>query len=192
MEAVLSMKLTDLAILAQAFFISILVVVHVKSDVVHNRTIHRVMYNNVMDTLTEDSLVAGFVGVDGMGQPKVKLEKISGLFRIQTDMYGKDTKHIICYVDNDGVYFCTSYEGYVWSDKFYYTNGVETLHEEKVVEVVELVKDRYGIDLSLSYNDGESWSNTIEEYTLFSISYDRALELYCFSGAKIHKKEINN
>ena len=93
MEAVLSMKLTDLAILAQAFFISILVVVHVKSDVVHNRTIHRVMYNNVMDTLTEDSLVAGFVGVDGMGQPKVKLEKISGLFRIQTDMYGKDIKY---------------------------------------------------------------------------------------------------
>lgn len=186
------MKLTDLAILAQAFFICILVVVHVKSDVVHNRTIHRVMYNNVMDTLTEDSLTAGFVGVDDVGRPKVKLEKISALFASQTDMYGKDTRHIIGYVDYDGVYFCTSYEGYVWSEKIYFSDFEESAHEKKVLEVVQLVKNKYGIDLSLPYNDGESWSNTIEEYTLFTISYDRVLELYCFSGAKIHRKMTNN
>ena len=186
------MKLTDLAILAQAFFICILVVTHTKSDVIHNRTIHRVMYNNVMDTLTEDSLVAGFTGVDEMGRPKVKLEKIAALFSSQTNMYGKDTKHIIAYVDFDGMYLCTSYEGYLWGEKIYFTNEGDIPHEEKVLEVVTIVKDKYGIDLSLPYNDGENWSNTIEEYTLFSISYDRVLGLYCFSGAKIHRKLMNS
>lgn len=188
MEGVLNMKLTDLAIIAQVFFICILVVVHVKGDIVHNRMIQKVMYNNVMDNITEDSLVVGFAGVDAGGLPMVNLEDISAYYMAQAKMYGENSKHLIFYVDYDGVTFCLSNEGYKWGDKIYFSDGGNILHEEKVAQLIAIVKDKYGIDMSLPYNDGEKWSNSIDDYMLFGVSYDNEQKIYCFSGAKIHKK----
>ena len=188
MEVVLNMKLTDLAIIAQVFFICILVVVHVKGDIVHNRMTQKVMYNNVMDNITEDSLAIGFVGVDAKGVPKVILDDISSYYKKQAKLYGETPKHILFYVDYDGVTFCLSQEEYKWNDKIYFTNNGDILHENKVAELIDIVKSKYGIDMSISYNDGEKWSNSIDDYMLCSISYHSEQHIYCFSGAKIHKK----
>ena len=155
------MKLTDFAIVANIFFICILVVCHVKGDVLHHKTMNQIMYNNVMDNVTEDSLAAA---------------------------YGENSKHILCYVEGDGYYLCTSYEGYKWSEKNFFSENGEISHEEKVSEIVECINSDYSIKLSLPYNEGEKWSNSIWEYTFFSISYDRLMGIYCFSGARIHKK----
>ena len=188
MEVVLNLKLTDLAVIAQIFFICILVVIHVKSDIVHNRMIQRTMYNNVMDNITEDSLAIGFVGVDASGLPMVDYERISDYYKVQVDMYGKDSKHILFYIDYDGVTFCFSSEEYIWEDKVYFTEKGNIIHEKKVAELIEIVKEKCGIDISLPYNSGEKWSNSIDEYMLCSISYHNQQKIYSFSGAKIHRK----
>lgn len=188
MEEALNMKLTDFAIIAQTFFICILVVVHVKADIAHNIMINRVMYNNVMDNITEDSLAMGFVGVDSNGLPRVNLNAICNYYSMQADMHVGNSKHLLFYVDYDGVTFCLSSEGYEWGDKVYFTDKGNIPHEEKVAELIKIVGDKYGIDITLPYNDGEKWCNSIDEYMLLSISYHNEGNIYCFSGAKIHKK----
>lgn len=182
------MKLTDLAIIAQIFFICILVVVHVKSDIVHNRMIQKTMYDKVMDNITEDSLAIGFTGVDASGLPRVELEKISNYYMAQVDMYGKGSKHILFYIDYDGVTFYFSYEKCQWEDKVYFTNEGDILHEKKVAELIDIVRGKCGIDISLPYNLGEKWSNSIDDYMLCSISFNDEQKIYSFSGARIHKK----
>ncbi len=182
------MKLTDFAIVANIFFICILVVCHVKGDVLHHKTMNQIMYNNVMDNVTEDSLAAAYVGVGINGKPEVKLDRLSLFFESEAKLYGENSKHILCYVEGDGYYLCTSYEGYKWSEKNLFSENGEISHEEKVSEIVECINSDYSIKLSLPYNEGEKWSNSIWEYTFFSISYDRLMGIYCFSGARIHKK----
>ena len=182
------MKLTDLAITANIFFLCIVVVCHMKGDIMYNKTINKIMYNNVMDNVIEDSLRAGFVGVNFNGGLEVNLQRISFYFDSQAKLYGENSKHILCYVEETGFYLCTSYEGYDWSDKIFFSNNDEISHEEKIKEVIDRVNQDYDISLSLPHNDGEKWSNTISEYTLFSISYNKIMGIYCFSGARIHKK----
>lgn len=182
------MKLTDFAITAGVFFICIVVVCHVKSDILHNRTMNQIMYNNVMDNVTEDSLRAAYVGVEINGKPKVELEKISIYFDSEARLYGENSKHILCYIEEDGFFLCTSYEGYVWSEKILFRNNGEVSHEEKVSKIIEKISTEYSIKLSLPYNEGEKWSNSISEFTLFSVSYNKLLGIYCFGGARIHKK----
>ena len=90
-------------------------------------------------------------------------------------------------MEQDSFYLCTSYEGYIWSEKKLFSENDSISHEEKVAKILEQIRDDYGIKLLIPYNEGEKWSNSISDYTLFSISYNRLMELYCFSGAKIHK-----
>ena len=150
--------------------------------------INKVMYNNVMDNITEDSLAMGFVGVDSNGLPSVNLDAICTYYSKQAKMYGANSKHLLFYVDYDGVTFCSSSEGYKWGEKIYFTDNGSILHEKKVVELTKIVSDKYGIDITLPYNEGEKWSNSIDDYMLLSISYHNQGNIYCFSGAKIHKK----
>ena len=182
------MKLTDLAILAMVFFICILVVVHTKSDMLYNQMFNRVMYNNVMDNITEEALNIGYDGVDANGRPKVSLDKLSRYFKQTTDMYGVSSRHIMCYVDYDGFYLGLSLSDYNWGDKIYFTEKNETAHEQKIAQLREKVIEEYGIDMMLPYNDGEKWENSVDDYSLLVISYDKIMKIYCFSGAKIHRK----
>lgn len=182
------MKLTDLAIVAEAFFICLLVVVHIRGNILHNSTMNRIMYNNVMDNVTEDALSVGYKGVDINGCPTVDVDLISSLFKSEAELFYNSSNHVLCYVDFDGFRVCASYYGYIWSEKVYYDNKGDTPHENKVLQIVNYMKDNYGINLSLPLNNGEKWSNSIDDYTFFSISYNKSMEVYCFSGAKIHKK----
>ena len=182
------MKLTDLAIIATVFFICLLVVIHVKGDLLHNQTVNNVMYNKVMDNITEEALAIGYSGVDREGYPVVSLDKIGSYVRITTNMYGGDDVCILCFVDRDGFLLCESNTGYIWSDKIYFSKYKETNHEEKVIELTNKVKETYGIDMSLPYNSGEKWGNSVDDYSLLIISYERAMGVFCFSGAKIHKR----
>ena len=182
------MKLTDLSIISMMFFICILVVIHVKSDMLYNRTTNRIMYNNVMDNITEEALALGYCGMEINGKPVVSLEKTSNYFKATTDMYGGNSRYIMCYVDIDGFYICISSMGYSWSDKIYFDNHENTSHEEKVTQLVNWMQDECGINMRLSYNNGEKWENTVDDYSLIVISYEKLMKTYCFSGAKIHKK----
>ena len=182
------MKLTDLAIIAIMFFICTLVIVHIKSDVLYNQTVNRVMYNNVMDNITEEALIIGYDGVDANGCPVVSLDKVSEYFKVTSDMYGGSSRHIMCYVDNDGFYLCLSLADYNWSGKIYFSEKNHTSHEMKVEQLREKVVEEYGVDMMLPYNDGEKWGNSVDDYSLLVISYDKLMEIYCFSGAKIHKQ----
>lgn len=182
------MKLTDLAIISMVFFICMLVVIHVKGDILYNYTVNRVMYNKVMDNITEEALSIGYSGVDVDGYPVVELDKIGEYFKVTTDMYGGNPTNIMCYIDSDGFYMCVSLNGYLWNDKIYFTEKVDTPHEKKIQQLSERVNAEYGIDMNLPYNDGEKWENSVDEYSLIVISFEKSLEVYSFSGAKIHKK----
>lgn len=182
------MKLTDLSIISLVFFICILVVIHLKGDMLHNRTTNRIMYNKVMDNTTEEALSIGYGGVDINGNPIVSLDKVGEYFEATTRMYGDNSKHFMCYVDRDGFYLCISHTGYVWSEKIYFKEKQDTSHENKIIQLVEKVKEEYGIDMTLPYNEGEKWENSVDDYSLLVISYEKLRGLYCFSGAKIHKK----
>ena len=146
------------------------------------------MYNKVMDNITEEALGIGYSGVDINGCPVVLLDKIGEYFKVTTDMYGDSSRHIMCYVDSDGFYICVSLTGYQWSDKIYFTEKQDTSHEDKVQQLSERVKEEYGIDMMLPYNDGEKWENSVDDYSLIVMSFEKSLEVYSFSGAKIHKK----
>jgi hypothetical protein len=92
------------------------------------------------------------------------------------------------YIDYDGVTFYFSYEKCQWEDKVYFTNEGDILHEKKVAELIDIVRGKCGIDISLPYNLGEKWSNSIDDYMLCSISFNDEQKIYSFSGARIHKK----
>lgn len=182
------MKLTDLATLSIVFFICMLVVLHVKSDILYNQTINTVMYNKVMDNITEEALSIGYCGVDANGYPVVSLLKIGEYFKVTSDMYGGSSDYIMCYVDRDGFYTCISYTDFLWSDKIYFTDKQDTPHEDKIEQLVDELKGKYGINIMLPYNDGEKWENSVDDYSLLAIAYDEVIRVCSFSGAKIHKK----
>lgn len=182
------MKLTDLAVIFELFLICLLVVVHVRGNQVHGELLNRTMYNNVMDGIVEDALQAGYKSVNSTGEPVVDLEELKSCFMAETELYEKSGEQVLIYVGNDGFYCCESTGGFLWSDKNTFPLGKETAHEEKVLHVVDFLKLNYGIDAALPLNDGESWVNTVGDYSLLAISYDISSGAYCFSGAMLHKK----
>ena len=80
MEVVSDMKLTDMAIIFQLFFICLITVLHVKSEKLYADTFVNIMYDNVMDGIVEDSLRAGYKTIDADGKPVVILDDVLQCF----------------------------------------------------------------------------------------------------------------
>lgn len=182
------MKLTDLAIIFELFLICLLVVVHIRGNQLYGELLNRTMYNNVMDGIVEDALWAGYKSVDNMGEPVVDLAELRKCFMAETDLYEKSGEQILVYVEKDGFFYCKSNDGYIWSGKQAFPSGKDTLHEDKVIYLVEFLRNTYGIEVVLPLNEGESWVNTVGDYSLLAVSYDISSGVYCFSGAMLHKK----
>lgn len=180
------MKLTDLAITFMIFFICLVVVVHIKADRLHGELINQVMYNNVMDGIVEDTLQAGYKSVDKAGNPVVSLQELKRCFQAECGLYGGQWDQFLFYIEKDGFYCCESYNDFQWSRKTEFPEGEEMLHEDKVLYFIDFIQEQYGIKVTLPINDGESWVNTIKEYSLLAVSYDTDTDICCFSGALIH------
>lgn len=180
------MKLTDLAIVFQVFFICILTVLHVKNSYMYSEVMAETMYNNVMDGIVEDALRAGFYTVDREGSPMVDLDQVLKCFKEEHSLYNSMDRQILMYVDDDGYYVWDSDISPYWSSFMGFTEGKDTKHEKKILELTTYVEQTYGIELSIPFNDGESWINTVDDYSLLAISLNRNSDVSCFSGAKIH------
>ena len=188
MEVVLDMKLTDIAIVFQLFFICLITVLHIRSLSLYANSFANIMYDNVMDGIVEDSLRAGYKTVDTEGKPLVMLEDIRKCFLAETSLYNVWAEYLLLYVDIDGFVVWNPAISNVWEDKIFFSEAEKTSHEQKIYEITEYMRLKWGFVLSIPYNGGESFKNTIEDYTLIAISYNQTMDIQSFSGAKIHKK----
>ncbi len=185
------MKLTDLAIVFQLFFLCIITVLHVRSTRLHALQISEIMYDNVMDGIVEDSLRAGYKSIDiTAGRPLVELSDVKECFKAEVSLYEADISYVLMYIDCDGFYIWDSYVSEEWSEKVNFSNLTQTLHEQKIYEITYYIEQQLGIVLSIPYNSGESFMNTIDDYSLIAITYNQSYDIKSFSGAKIHKRNI--
>ncbi len=182
------MKLTDLAITFQIFFICLIVVLHVKSDGIYAAKFNSIMYDNVMDGIVEDSLRAGYKTVDASGKPIVDFFEMERCFNAEVMIYSSNLTYVLFYVDDDGFYVKKSRVSDSWGEKIAFSNKADTIHQQKVYEVTSYMEENLGLKMSIPYNLGESFMNTIDSYTFIAISTNREQDIISFSGAKIHKK----
>ena len=180
------MKLTDLAIVFQLFFICLIVVLHAKTSYVHTEMMAETMHNNVIDGIVEDALTAGFYNVDRYGNPMVDLDKVLKCFVEEHKLYGSEDRQILLYVDEDGYYVWDSENILVWSSIIDFSDGANTSHEKKILELTTYMEHTYHINMNIPFNDGETWANTVDDYSLLAISINKNWTVSCFSGAKIH------
>ena len=160
MEVVSDMKLTDMAIIFQLFFICLITVLHVKSEKLYADTFVNIMYDNVMDGIVEDSLRAGYKTIDADGKPVVILDDVLQCFFAEVNLYDVWAEYIVIYVDVDGFYVWNSRISNEWGEKIEFSRTNETEHPQKVHEIIEYIKKEWGMVLSVAYNDGESYENT--------------------------------
>lgn len=187
------MKLTDLAIVFQLFFLCIITVLHIRSTRLHALQISEIMHDNVMDGIVEDSLRAGYKSIDITdGRPWVELSDVKECFKAEVNLYKADTSYVLIYVDCDGFYILDSHVSEEWSEKINFSNLNQTLHEQKIYELTYYIEHQLGIVLNIPYNSGESFMNTIDDYSLIAITYNKNYDVKSFSGAKIHKRNIIN
>ena len=184
------MKLTDFAIILQVFFICLLVVLHVNGNMIHNKVVSEAMYNNCMDNITEDALKSGYTAVGYGGKPVVDLSELRRAFKSFCELYNNLGEHILIYIEENGFYESSDSYGDDWTDINMFPNNGKS-HERNVEYINSYIKEVYGIDTSIPVGAGETWMNTLKPYSLIVISYNSALDIYCLSGACIHKVDRN-
>lgn len=157
-------------------------------------------YNVIMDNAVEDALRAGYENVNLSGKPVVNKDNvvtflfkeisimINGTLKL-TDYYSNLVK-VLIYTEEDGFYYYDRING--WGTKCLYTEKGDTLHQDKVNEILLFIEDKYNIVMSIPLNDGEAYENTIDNYSLLLVyrGYDYFIDnanynTYCFSAAKI-------
>lgn len=188
MEAVYVMKLTDLGIVFQIFFICLITVLHIRSNTLYAVKFNEIMYDNVMDGIVEDSLREGYRTVDMSGHPVVELDTVKEVFKAEVCLYDAEASYILMYVDYDGFYIWNSNIADAWNEKVEFTDAENTPHEQKISEITHFFKEKYAIKLNIPYNSGESFMNTIDDYSLIAISFNYNSGVESFSGAKLHKR----
>ena len=183
------MKLTDLAIYFYIFFLCLLTVLHIKSQRLHAEAVNSIMYDNVMDGIVEDALRAGYKSIDKYGVPVVELEEVIKCFLAEKQLYESEDRHILIYVEENGFYIWDSDISSEWSEFIAFSNNADSAitHEEKVQQLTEYIEKRYEIMLTIPFNDGETMMNTVTEYSLIGMSFNRNFAVKSFSGAKLHR-----
>lgn len=174
MEDQLKMKLTDFCILFGTLLIGLFVINDLKIKLINETQISQMMLNKNMDEIVVDGLNAGFAGVSEDGLKKVDLdvatrqifEEMSVLFYGKPNMRNMVEKWVmVCvYVSEDGYYL---YEDGSWTEKLVFE--YEMSHSDRVEVISEIIKKATGEIPLLSYNDGESYKNTIDDNTLIIV-----------------------
>ncbi len=174
MEVLLKMKLTDFCILFAVLMIGLFAVNDLKIKLINETQKSQIMLNNNMDEIVVDGLNTGFVGVSDSGAKKVDLdvvsrqvfEEMSVLFYGKTNMKNMVEKWVksFIYVSEDGYYI---YENGKWSEKNVFE--YEMSHSDRVEIISEIIEKSTGEIPLISYNDGESYKNTIDDNTLIIV-----------------------
>lgn len=184
------MKLTDFSIIFVITALCFLITIDVRSDIASERIALTNDYNRILDNATEDALRAGYKNVDSKGKPLVDLNEVSSYFfgeiaimldgtKLLRDYY-RENVCVLIYQDEEGFY-CSD-DGF--KEKRMFSSGSDTVHSDRVYELLSIIRERYGVTLSIPLNDGEAFENTVGEYSLIVI-YKNYDGFYTFSGAKI-------
>lgn len=186
------MKITDYCIIFGITALCFITVISEKGRLTYNKMYINNRYNVIMDNGVENALRASYESVDNSGNPVVNLDtasdylldEVSVMFdgnKILEDYY-YDRIALIIYTDDRGYYQYDKVRG--WSGVKLYSDGSDTSHQDKISELLTFVEKEYNIILSVPYNDGENYENSIDDYSLIAI-YEGYDGIYCFSAAKI-------
>ena len=191
------MKITDFCIIFTIFTICFFACMDMKQQVAYEVLYQNNRYNVIMDNAVEDALRAAYENIDTRGNPQVNLktagsflaDELSVMLNGKTYMseYYKDRLVCMVYTDKEGFYYTDVNEDNIWSEKQKFSNGESTDHSDKVNEIEAFVYEKNNILLTIPTNDGESYENTISDYTLMAI-YKDYNGMYCFSAAAIKRK----
>ncbi len=192
------MKITDYCIIFAITAMCFITVITKKSDIAYEQMYINNRYNVVVDNAVEDALRAAYERVDENGSPVVNLETASGYLLDEISVmfdgdkmlkeYYYDRIKILIYTSKEGYYCYDKKEG--WSDIILYSEKEKTSHQDKINNLLKFIKSEYGVELAVPYNDGESYENSIDDYSFIAVykGYD---DIYCFSAAKIEYKKVS-
>lgn len=196
MEEALKMKITDFSIIFTLFAICFFAGMDMRQQVTYEILYQNNRYNVIMDNAVEDALRAAYENIDTKGNPQVNLktaakfvtDELSIMLSGKTYMWELYRDRLVCmvYVDKEGFYYTDMKEEKEWSQKQLFSGGEASSHSDRVNELQRFINDRYGVLLAIPTNNGESYENTIEDYTLMAI-YKDYNDMCCFSAAAIKK-----
>lgn len=186
------MKITDYCIIFTVTALCFITVISERRKAEYNMIYLNIRYNVIMDNAVENSLRAAYESIDSSGRPEVNLIKASDYLTNELSVmldgdkmlreYYHDRVKLIIYTDYKG-YYCYD-SSRCWSGCIEYSYKEKTNHSDRINELLCFIKEEYNIELSVPYNDGESYENTIDDYSLIAV-YEGYDGIYCFSGAKI-------
>ncbi len=174
MEGRLKMKLTDFCILFGMILVGLFISNDLKLKAVNETMISEMLLNKNMDEIVVDGLDAGFTGIDADDEPIVDLdvatnhifEEMSLLFYGKNDMEGMAKKYVkgLIFVDKNGY---SVYEEGQWSREREFDS--EMSHSDRIELITRAIEEKAGEVTLISYNDGESYKNTIDDNTLIIV-----------------------
>lgn len=195
------MKITDFCIIFTIFTICFFVSMDVRQQTSYEVLYQNNRYNVIMDNAVEDALRAAYENIDTGGNPQINLktaasfltDELSVMLNGKTYMseYYRDRLVCMVYTDKEGFYYTDLNEDNNWSEKQRFSNGEITEHSDKVNEIEAFIYKKFNILLAVPANDGESYENTIDDYTLMAI-YKDYNGMYCFSAAAVKRKSVLN
>ena len=192
------MKITDFCIIFTMLTICFFTGLDMRNRVVYEELYQNNRYNVIMDNAVEDALRASYENIDTNGKPSVNLktaslylsDELSVMLNGKTYLseYYRDRLVCMVYADEEGFYYTNVNEDNIWSEKQMFSNGKSTEHSDKVNEIEAFIYEKYNILLAVPTNNGESYENTIDDYSLMAI-YKDYNGMYCFSAAAIKKSQ---
>ncbi len=200
------MKVTDFSIVFVSVFIVFYLVYSMGNRALEMAAFSSTELNAVMDEITADALEEGYKDVDDNLNPRVDREALiqsfmreSGLLFEERNMENYIPAFVkkIIYVQNNGYYV---YSEGRWSSKILFGSEI---HEEQVKMIVRSFTRAVnnGLDagiyeINIPINSGESFSQTISEYSFLVLCEDSVFSMngneYCryfLSGAAL-KREV--
>ena len=199
------MKATDFSIIFCIVFMAFYMSYNIGNRVSESVIFTTAELNKIMDEIVVDAMEEGYGGIDGNLFPRIDKDKMIREFMRESSLLLEETEirqyipsivKKIIYVEKNG-YFVYS-EGR-WSSKILFETEE---HEEKVKIIVRSLSravnngtesGKYKINIPA--NSGESYSQTISEYSFLVLCEDFTLQMngngysrYFLSGAALKQK----
>ena len=81
-------------------------------------------------------------------------------------------------MDENSFSICSGNKGGLWENIWFTSEK----HEEKVSQIRECVSDKYNLKINLPLNDGETYLNTVDKYSLIGVYVQKNLDIHCLGG----------
>ena len=199
------MKLIDFSIIFFAIFSVIFTICDLKNDMLYNNKMNTIMLNDAIDEIVIDSLNISF----SVENEKININKevLMECYTSELSLLCKGTNIMKEYYESNSICILTEEDGFYlwnkgeWTDKILYTSkgNKEFLNEERVSTIKKEIEERYGIILLLASNAGETFKNSISEYSFVSVYFknyinifDKEYKMMFVSGACIKVSDLSN